>query len=212
MLRRSACPPLLCLLLLACTNTIEAPSAGAGGGGVNAASSGGGDAASCTIDEPGETFEIRIRNVGSDAIYLDRGKVGTTSTWPIAIVAPATGTIHNNAWCGNSCDRVYDGNYQPGCMFGLNHGSIVVDPGATTTIEWDRRLFQDHKAPLSCSGLDEEVDCAMPVRVDDDAIIDAVLTICSQGIGDGCPAGSDIDFPFTLDLTESAITIDVQAP
>lgn len=168
----------------------------------------------CSIDAPGKNFTFTINNTGTRNLRL---AYGCGTNYPITLTT-THGTLGIGAetaeFCGTSCDAVYKGYINFGCSdCGPGYGADL-GPGASATIQWDRRVYQHHTAPMACSGNESGNDCALGMLVTE-TTVSGTLSVCNDGSmttpGDGyCSTDNLEPFPFTLDLSKDSISVDVQ--
>jgi hypothetical protein len=141
-------------------------------------------------------FTFRLINRSASPQYVGFGCGGDP---PIEIDTPRGPLgigLERADFCGNSCERVLRGVKPLSCSDCGGGSGITVQPGLSTDIEWDRRVWVPATMPASCSGLDKEAQCALSVAVDATLVTGRLVL-------------SEVH-PFTADLSLSAVDIGFQ--
>ena len=193
----------LLVLTVGCNSTVTTHDDGAGG-------TGGGGAGECTLPLPGADFSFVVENTGTSQLSL---KLGCGSTIPIVLATPdgALGIGPGNAnTCEFDCEMVYDGFEAWGCSDCGPGVGEELPPGGEVTITWDRRYYVDHVAPAECSGHEDGNGCGLGLPAEAEHITSGVLTVCDDPYADGyCWGANEIAIPFTIDLTQDSLIIEV---
>lgn len=202
---------LAAISLLGCGSAVDAGASGAGGGPSGGQGGQGGDGGSvdCTLPAPGDPFQFVINNVGARALTLTYG-CGTALPITIDTTEGARGIgVESASDVGVSCDEIYAGKvYDFWTDCGPGYGTTL-QPGESTVIDWDRRVYVGFTAPGACTGDGEVANCALGVPVGE--ATSGTLTICDEAYPGGyCGTNHGELVPFGLDLGLSSVSIDIQ--
>jgi hypothetical protein len=154
---------------------------------------------------PATPFHFHIVNHSSSPINFNFGCGGDP---PIEFDTPEgpLGIGPESAdFCGNECQEVLDGIEPTSCTDCGPDLTRLVEPGASTDIEWDRRVWLRHVVPPSCSGLAKQHDCALGLAIGEQAIRGR-LTHCE--LGSFCTEPKII--PFDADLSRDEVVIEIR--
>lgn len=181
-----------------------------GDGGGAPGAGGGGAAPTCELPASGADFVFTIRNVGTRELVLS---FGCGSTMPILLDTPdgERGIGEGNAdFCAVPCELVYDGFENFGCSdCGPGQGEPLM-PGTEVSIDWDRRYFVEHDAPPACTGHPDANSCSLGIVARPGEVTSGRLLVCPNDTPSGYCFGEDESVPFTLDLGQNGLVIEVQ--
>jgi hypothetical protein len=142
---------------------------GTGGGGGAATGGSGGDGGSA-VSSP---MSVTVTNAGASPIYIDG------ILMPFALRNASGDLLPTSAGWGYHCDGC-ESVCETGAMGEVCPTYAEVPPGATVTVEWDRRVWAEEMSTCSCGGAIGEPACA-------------VLSPAPQG-------PHDIELPYRTDL------------
>jgi hypothetical protein len=185
-----------------------------GGTGSDSGGSGGEGGGSCYVDPPGTTFTFHVHNAGSRDLGLAYGCGGSS---PITLSTPS-GPLSIGPGAVNPCEFTCEGDYKGPVQNGCSDcgGGVGADLAAGTTadIGWDHRVYVAHTADPQCVGGQTGVGCALAEALAPSTAQQGTLVVCTGGASSGGPGGGycsgSESVSFTLDVTQSAGTIDVQ--
>lgn len=165
----------------------------------------------CSIDAPGETFSFTVTNTGTRMLRL---AYGCGQSLPV-LLETSHGTLQIGPGvdlCEFTCDPVYKGKPNPGCSdCGPGYGADL-GPGMSATMQWDRRVYEEHTAPKACSGSEFGNDCALGHLVKETSV-KGTLNLCTEtmsGANGYCLPDALEPVAITVDLTKTSATIEVQ--
>jgi hypothetical protein len=151
-------------------------------------------------------FRFHIVNRSASPINLN---FGCSRDVPIEIDTPEGPLgigLESADFCGNECQEVSKGIEPRSCTDCGPSITQLVESGATTDIEWDRRVWMEHVIPPSCSGLANWHTCALALAIGDQ-MIRGRLTHCEVG-SSFCTKPQTI--PFVADLSRDEVVIEIR--
>ncbi len=169
-------------------------------------------AGSCAHDAAGANFTFHVANAGSRQLRI---ATGCGSSLPI-LLDSASGPLPISPgqvdFCEFPCDLVFKGQTNNGCSDCGPGTTILLPPGKTADIAWDRRVYSKYTVPQSCSGSATGNECALG-KLAGAATKSGTIAICSDmmsGFDGACPDDKAEKNAFAIDLAKSAVTITVK--
>jgi hypothetical protein len=111
--------------------------------------------------------------------------------------------------CGVTCDDVYTRGVDPDACTDCGPGTkSSVQPGASSDIEWDRRVYAPHVYSSACGPVRfVGQSCEEGHALAPNATQTGKIRVCNSQGDPGCIGGRDVTF--TIDTTKAAGTIEI---
>jgi hypothetical protein len=182
------------------------------GSGADGAAADGGDAGACVQHVPaGSVFTFHLHSEATEARYM---YFGCGHNPPISLETPqgSHGIGPESAYvCGFTCDPVFAGQaVASGCSDCGPGVTMVLAPGATIDVPWDRRFWTEVTIPSACSGLPQPSTCALGTAVDATTVNGTVGYCAVQPPTLSCPTASSLTSSFVADLSLDGVDISIQ--